>query len=168
MARPGPELTIRPLQATDLRDAAAIIALCNDGDAAQQHQLLERLLARQQADGALLIAELGGKIAGVGRVSYFEPPRDAPENAAPGGYYLLGVNVDPVHRRRGIGKALTEARLRFIARHAPVAWFFTDAENEPSIRLHQALGFRRNTSDFWFPTAKFSASGGLLFSLALR
>ncbi len=168
MARPGPELTIRPLEAADMHDAAAIIALCNDGDAAHQRQLLERLLARHQSDAALLVAELGEKIAGVGRVSYFEPPHDAPENAAPGGYYLLGVNVDPRYRRRGIGKALTEARLDFIARHAPVAWFFTDAENEASIRLHQALGFRRNTSDFWFPTAKFSSSGGLLFSLALR
>ena len=168
MALPGPEPTIRPLVATDAREAAAIVALCNDGDAAHQLQLIERLLARHKSDDALLVAELDGKIVGVGRVSYFEPPQDAPENAAPGGYYLLGVNVDPKHRRRGIGKALTEARLRFIARHAPVAWFFTDAQNEASIRLHQALGFRRNTSDFWFPTAKFSPSGGLLFSLALR
>ena len=168
VARPAPDLVIRPLEAADVPAAAAIIAGCADGDAAHHAGLLERRLARRKADDVQLIAELSGQIAGVGRATYFEPAEDAPENAAPSGFYLLGVNVDPEQRRRGIGRALTQARLTWIARRAPVAWFFTDADNEASIRLHEAFGFRRNTGDFWFPTASFGPHGGLLFSLALR
>ncbi len=148
--------------------AATIIAVCGDGDFEHQLGLLERRLARRTADDALLVAELDGVVVGVGRVAYFEPADGAPKNAAPSGFYLLGVNVDPAHRRRGIGRALTEARLKWIRSRAPVAWFFTDASNEASIRLHEAFGFRENSSDFWFPTAAFGAAGGLLFSLALR
>jgi ribosomal protein S18 acetylase RimI-like enzyme len=159
---------IRPLQVADLQAAASIIATCADGDVARQLGLLERRLAHGKSDDALFVAELGGLLAGVGRVSYFEPAEDAPNNAAPSGYYLLGVNVDPPHRRRGIGKALTKARLGWIEKRASVAWFFTGTANEASIRLHEAFGFRRNTSDFWFPTVDFGESGGILFSLALR
>jgi ribosomal protein S18 acetylase RimI-like enzyme len=168
VARPEPELIIRPLEAADLHAAAAVIAICADGDAQHQLELLQRRLARGKPDDVLIVAELAGQIAGVGRVSYFEPEEGAPGNAAPSGYYLLGVNVDPQYRRRGIGKALTQARLSWIARRAPVAWFFTGASNEASIRLHEAFGFRRNTSDFWFPTVTFGPDGGILFSLALR
>jgi ribosomal protein S18 acetylase RimI-like enzyme len=168
VARPEPELVIRSLEPADLRAAASIIADCADGDADHQRGLLARRLARNAPDDALLVAQLGEPVVAVGRVTYFEPAEDSPQNAAPSGFYLLGVNVHPTYRRRGIGRALTQARLRWIEKRAPVAWFFTDATNEPSIRLHEALGFRRNTSDFWFPTAKFSEHGGLLFSLALR
>jgi ribosomal protein S18 acetylase RimI-like enzyme len=168
VALPEPEIVIRPLHVADLQAAANIIAICADGDVAHQLGLLERRLARGKPDDALIAAELGGRIAGVARVSYFEPAEDAPANAAPSGYYLLGVNVDPRHRRRGVGKALTAARLGWIEKRAPVAWFFTGASNEASIRLHETFGFRRNTSDFWFPTVDFGASGGILFSLALR
>jgi ribosomal protein S18 acetylase RimI-like enzyme len=168
VALPEPEIAIRPLQSADLSAAASIIALCSDGDVAHQLALLGRRLARGRTDDALIVAELAGRIAGVGRVSYFEPAEDAPPNAAPSGYYLLGVNVDPQQRRRGVGKALTAARIAWISKRAPVAWFFTGASNVASIRLHEAFGFRRNTSDFWFPTVDFGASGGVLFSLALR
>lgn len=162
------EIAIRPLQPADLTAAANIIAICADGDFAHQLALLERRLARGRADDALIVAELDGRIAGVGRVSYFEPAEDAPANAAPSGYYLLGVNVDPQYRRRGVGKALTSARITWISKRAPVAWYFTSASNLESIRLHESFGFRRNTSDFWFPTVDFGTSGGVLFSLALR
>ena len=169
MPRPDPtRVAIRSLELPDLNAAATIIALCGDGDVEHQLALLERRLTRRTDDDALLVAELEGIVVGVGRVAYFEPADGAPENAAPSGYYLLGVNVDPAHRRLGIGHALTEARLKWIRTRAPVAWFFTDATNEASIRLHEAFGFRQNSSDFWFPTATFGAAGGRLFSLALR
>jgi ribosomal protein S18 acetylase RimI-like enzyme len=167
---PRPDLSrvvIRSLELPDLKVAATIIALCGDGDVEHQLGLLERRLARRTEDDALLVAELDEAVVGVGRVAYFEAADGAPENAAPSGYYLLGVNVDPAHRRRGIGHALTESRLKWIRSRAKVAWFFTDASNEASIRLHEAFGFRRNSSDFWFPTASFGAAGGILFSLAL-
>ena len=160
-------LAIRPLGQADLEAAAKVIAACMDGDVERQLELLQGRLTRG-IDSALLVAEVDSQVVGVGRVAYFEPAEDAPSNAAPSGWYLLGVNVDAGHRRRGIGKALTVARLKWIGERASVAWFFTDATNEPSIRLHEALGFRLNTRDFWFPTATFGKDGGLLFSLTLR
>jgi len=161
-------VVIRPLVPADLEPAAEIVAVCTDGNVAHQLELLERRLERQAPDSALLVAEVDARIVGVSRVAYFEPAADAPANAAPSGWYLLGVNVDPACRRRGVGRALTVARLSFIAERASTAWFFTDASNEASIALHEALGFRPQTTDFWFPTATFGVGGGVLFSLHLR
>jgi len=152
----------------DLEAAARIVAACTDGNVQHQLELLERRLEGDAPGSALLVAELGSKVVGFGRVAYFEPAVDAPANAAPAGWYLLGVNVEPSYRRRGIGRALTVARLKIIEAQAPVAWFFTEATNQASIRLHTDLGFRENTSDFWFPTATFGRAGGILFSIRLR
>ena len=158
---------IRPLEANDLEPAASIIAQCLDGDVAPQLTLLERRFARGTTDSVLLVAELGRRVVGVARVAYFEPAPDAPKNAAPPGWYLLGVNVDPAYRRRGVGTALTLERLAIIMKHASVAWFFTDASNQASIALHEALGFKPQSRDFWFPTATFANDEGILFSLTL-
>ena len=158
---------IRPLQSADLEVAARIIALCSDGNLERQLALLQGRFARGAPDSALLVAEVDSRVVGVGRVAHFEPAADAPRNAAPSGWYLLGVNVDPEYRRRGIGTALTVARLKWITERAKVAWFFTSASNVASIRLHEALGFRCHTLDFWFPTATFGDDQGMLFSLHL-
>lgn len=137
------------------------------GDVERQLTLLERRFTRGTSDSALLVAELEQKVVGVARVAYFEPGEDAPRNAAPPGWYLLGVNVAPAFRRRGIGTALTLERLEIVLRYASVAWFFTDASNRASIALHEALGFQPQSRDFWFPTVSFSNDQGILFSLCL-
>jgi len=60
---------------------------------------------------------------------------------APPGHYLAGITVDPRWRRRGIGAALTDARLQWIAARADEAFYIVNAHNLASIALHERGGF---------------------------
>jgi len=130
----------------------------------------EAFEARLQKDLALaerytVVADNDGQVLGFGRVRHFEPDRDAPVNVAPTGFYLNGLIVVPEHRGQGLGSRLTEARIAWVAERASQAWYFTDAANEVSIRLHANLGFREVTRDFTFPGA--GPEAGVLFQLDL-
>jgi len=110
------------------------------------------------------VAELG-EIVGYGRVHRFRASADAPPGVAPDGYYLIGLGVSPQHQRHGIGRAITRARLSWIARRASMAWYFTNARNEASLRLHRELGFREVTRDFSYPGVTFEGGVGILSSV---
>lgn len=60
---------------------------------------------------------------------------------APPGQYLGGITVDPAWRRRGIGAALTDARLQWIAARASTAYYVVNVQNGASIDLHRRWGF---------------------------
>jgi ribosomal protein S18 acetylase RimI-like enzyme len=116
----------------------------------------------------LLVADVAGNVVGYGRVRLFEHPPAAPADIAPEGYYLTGVFVHADHRRTGIGRALTEARLTWIAERADEAWFFANALNVASIELHRRLGFEEVTRHFSFPRLVFDGGEGILFRLRLN
>jgi ribosomal protein S18 acetylase RimI-like enzyme len=116
----------------------------------------------------LLVADVAGDVVGYGRVRLFEHPPAAPADIAPEGYYLTGVFVHADHRRTGIGRALTEARLAWIAERADEAWFFANALNVASIELHRRLGFEEVTRNFSFPRLVFDGGDGILFRLRLN
>jgi ribosomal protein S18 acetylase RimI-like enzyme len=115
----------------------------------------------------LVVAEAGGAIAGYGRARLFEPGPDAPADTAPRGYYLTGVFVEPELRRKGLGAALTGARLDWIGGRAADAWFFANARNGASIELHRRFGFEEVTRRFSFPGLAFAGGEGILFRLRL-
>jgi ribosomal protein S18 acetylase RimI-like enzyme len=116
-----------------------------------------------EPDRLLLVAEIGTEIVGYGRVRTFEPGLDAPPETAPAGFYLLGLFVQADFRRRGVGLALTSARMRWIAERADEAWFFSNARNAASIALHRRLGFEEVTRRFSFPGVTFAGGDGVLF-----
>jgi ribosomal protein S18 acetylase RimI-like enzyme len=60
---------------------------------------------------------------------------------APAGHYLGGITVDPAWRRRGVGAALTDARLRWLAARTDEVYFVVNAQNRASIDLHARWGF---------------------------
>ena len=64
-----------------------------------------------------------------------------PESGAPVGFYLGGVSVHPDHRRCGIGRALTRARIDWVWGLSDTVYYFTDDTNVASIRLHAEFGF---------------------------
>jgi aminoglycoside 6'-N-acetyltransferase I len=119
-------------------------------------------LARAQRE--LLVAAVPGSetLAGYGRISRFDPPPDSPANVAPAGWYLGGLLVARAHRRRGIGAALTRARLDWIFARSGEAWYFSNARNDASLALHERLGFVEVTRDFVYPGVGFVGGVGVL------
>lgn len=113
-------------------------------------------------DRMLHVADDAGRIAGYARTTYWERPADAPPNAAPTGWYLIGLVVSPDYRRRGVGRALTDARLAAVAARASEVWYFANALNRSSLDLHTGLGFEEVTRDFWFPGLTFDGGEGVL------
>lgn len=137
------------------RDHRAVTARLRD-DVVDPDRLV--LVARDRVDGGLL---------GYGRVGFLRPPDitsadRAPTGCAPAGWYLIGLVVDPEQRRRGIGTALTTARMRSVGDRADHVWYFTNARNRVSLELHAGLGFREMTRDFWVPGVTFDGGVGVL------
>jgi ribosomal protein S18 acetylase RimI-like enzyme len=152
---------VRPARADDLAPHLALALSERAEGVAVARPRFERDL--EEAERCLFVATVDGAFAGYGRVARFEPPEDAPANVAPAGLYLLGALVARRFRRRGVGRALTRARMAWALERAGEVWYFASARNEASHRLHDGLGFEEVTRDFWFPRAKFDGGVGVLF-----
>ena len=174
------------IRAATRENAPAVARLIADREGGEFARHLEKVhveLTREDIGRRrlLVVAELGGAaegsagsvgggVVGFGRIAYCAPTADAPPNAAPAGWYLGGVIVEPAHRRVGIGRELTRWRLAWLReRGAAEAWFVVNADNRASIDLHAALGFHEVTRDFVQPGVTFSGRGeGILFRLELQ
>jgi ribosomal protein S18 acetylase RimI-like enzyme len=139
------------------RDRAAFVALARSVGVARASA--ERHFDEDVASGdrLLLVAEVDGTVAGYGRTLPFGPGRNAPA-----GLYLLGMAVDERRRRRGLGTALTRARMAWAIERAGSAWYFTNARNAASLAVHTRLGFREVTRDFDVPGVTFAGGVGVL------
>ncbi|PIS47788.1 MAG: hypothetical protein COT17_01620 [Elusimicrobia bacterium CG08_land_8_20_14_0_20_51_18] len=61
-----------------------------------------------------------------------------------GRWILDGLRVDPKHRERGIGKALTGARIRYaVSKGAKEIWYCCAADNLLSTCCHTRFGFKK-------------------------
>jgi L-amino acid N-acyltransferase len=94
------------------------------------------LMAHREASHPVIVARVEGEVAGFSAYGEFR--------AWPGYSSTVehSVHVAPEHRRQGIGRALLEElieRAREAGLHVMVAGI--DAENHPSLRLHEELGF---------------------------
>jgi aminoglycoside 6'-N-acetyltransferase I len=107
----------------------------------------------------VLVVEVDGKVVGWAKTHHYDEASDS----APAGHYLGGVNVHPDFQRRGIGSALTRARLDWIWDRAPDAWFVTNARNVASIELHARLGFTEIARANEFHGTTFEGGVGILF-----
>lgn len=85
----------------------------------------------------VVIAEVNGELVGAAKTHFHKQG----DGDVPAGHYLGGVLVAPAHRRRGIGSALTRARLEWIWSHTDRAYYFANEHNTASIQLHEAFGF---------------------------
>jgi GNAT superfamily N-acetyltransferase len=80
----------------------------------------------------------------------------------------MGLVVHPDHRRRGVGAALTQARLDWMSTQAEEAWYFANARNAASIALHASFAFEEVTRSFFFPRVDFDHGEGILFLRRFR
>lgn len=119
-------------------------------------------VARAARAGTTGGSAAGDRVVGYGRVS--RHVSSGAEREAPSGAYLGGLMVDPAHRGRGVGTALTLARMRalFEDHGADCVWYFANARNHASLALHERLGFREVTRDFWYPGVGFDGGEGVL------
>ena len=100
-------------------------------------------LSRTVRDGqqrALFVADASGQVVGYGRVVCTDagpavPADTAVPRAAPPGWYLLGLVVDEAWRRRGIGEALTKARMAWVSERSSRLYCFTSHANLASQAL---------------------------------
>ncbi|MCA9727026.1 MAG: GNAT family N-acetyltransferase [Candidatus Eisenbacteria bacterium] len=163
------DLVVRPAVLDDLADLVMIQAAREGGDVSDHAARLRDALDanRTTPHGTILVAEIEGKLAGLAKTTYFKPAADAPENVAPAGWYLSGVIVSPEHRRKGIGRSLTRARLDWIAKRDRWVYYFANARNQVSIDLHREFGFEEITRDFTFPGVTFDGGVGILFRVNL-
>lgn len=107
------------------------------GDPERWRSQLRRSVERR--DGCVFLAEHDGEVVGYGKAAPCAPR--GTEDAAPAGLYLTGVVVAPAWRRRGVGAALTVARLAWSRGRAEQVWAFTNARNTGSLAMHGRLGF---------------------------
>ena len=138
-SRKRAEFIIRPGAERDVAACARLVVALGAGEKAAWQQTLTRTV-RDGARRALFVAEARGQVVGYGRVVCIEADPKA-EGAAPAGWYLLGLVVDQAWRRRGIGEALTTARMAWVAERADRIYYFTAPGNRVSRELHQRLGF---------------------------
>lgn len=109
-------------------------------------------LDKQQKKRAIWVVESEyAEVVAWTRACFFRPAPDAPTNSIPEGWYLMGVNVLPSWRRRGLGTALCQLRLDWLRTRTEVVWTFTDHDNFASIALHKNLGFQITRGDVWSP-----------------
>lgn len=102
---------------------------------------------RDGVDRVLFVAEVGSSIVGYGRAVHATAPAD------PEGWYLLGVAVSEAWRRRGIGEALTRARMEWVANRSDQIYYFTHEDNLASQALHERLGFVEMSTPFVPPAS---------------
>jgi GNAT superfamily N-acetyltransferase len=129
------------------------------GEAAAWRTSFERSLAVE--DRMTFVAVMDGRVAGHGTAGWFAPSALAPDSTAPDGWYLLGLVVDPVSRRHGIGRELTRARLAWLRTRTHRVWYFASSANLASIDLHAELGFDLAANNIEVPGVAFTASGQL-------
>jgi aminoglycoside 6'-N-acetyltransferase I len=111
----------------------------------------------------LLVAEVDGVIAAFGQAHHLD---EHAIDSAPPGWYLTGVTVLPAYRRAGLARRLTTARLDWISERADETWYFANAQNAASIRLHEALGFSEVSRAPAIHGVSFDGGEGVLFRLA--
>jgi len=147
------------------RDLDAVVALAVEAAPERAREAWREVLEEEceHPERLLLVAEVEGELVGYGRARLLDAI-----GGAPTGYYLTGLFVRAGSRRAGVGAALTEARLRWIAERADEAWFFANARNDASIALHRRFGFEEVTRDFDVPGVTFDGGQGILFRSPLR
>lgn len=140
-----------------LRDIAAIISI-EEQSRPNQPSSAALEAAVRDPDRHVVVASVDGETVGWGKTHFW----DYDDGPAPLGHYLGGVTVLPVWRRRGVGAALTAARLQWIWTRAPAAWYVVNARNLASIELHRRWNFTEMARGPKFHTTTFTGGVGLL------
>ncbi len=157
---PLDDMTVRPAEDADLPACAVLMAEREGGDRRVWLERLRYWLAHGQR---VFVAQGAGRVVAYGRLSWLTPGAEGGRNA-PDGWYLNGIVVAGGFRRRGLGRALTLARCRWVWDRGERVHFVVNAANRASMDLHREIGFREVTRDFVLPGVTFTGGEGVLFT----
>lgn len=165
--RPPAQISLRPATKGDV-DAILRIEVVSGRAAGSVGSAEGYRRAIADPDRCVLIAETidaeGRTIVGWAKTHHLVEAVDP----APPGHYLAGLTVDPAWRRRGVGAALTDARLQWIAGRATTASYVVNVRNRASIDLHRRWGFTEVLRAPRLMGVGFDGGVGLLMRLELR
>jgi ribosomal protein S18 acetylase RimI-like enzyme len=130
----GP-VRVRPATGDDLDVCGRLLLEAYGGASAAWH---ERLAAALAAGELFLVAVRDDDVVGHARAGRRAP--DRADDAAPAGWYVTGLVVDPAHRRGGVARRLLADLLAHRPEGEPV-WSFVNARNAASLALHRRAGF---------------------------
>jgi len=109
------------------------------------------------------VAIVDGTIQAYARAGFIRMAEKPGAEGMPDGWYLTGVNVDDVFRRRGIGRYLVEHRLRWLSERTDTIRYFVSRQNQASIDLHANFGFVLERKGISFPRTDFGPREGDLY-----
>ena len=161
-------MTPEPVRRATVADIPQMVALAADHVPGEVDKLVEdlttRLTASDTCAGFVVVDD--DDIVGWGIVRHVEPTVVDAAHAPPG-WYLMGVIIRGDRHRRGYGAALTRARLDWLGSRADHVYYFTDADNQASRRLHASFGFQRVRDGLTHRTLTFDGGPMTLFTLDL-
>jgi len=134
------QVQVRPATGADVPAAARMIADDRHEDVGIWTERLGLDLA--DAERIFVVADVAGEVVGFGQARVTQNPDNHP-GLPPSGWYLSGMTVAPAWRRRGIGEALTRARLHLLATRARTVHYLAEPGNLATVALHAKLGFTR-------------------------
>ncbi len=97
-------------------------------------------IAREEIRWYNFVASVEGEVVGYAVCRYHAWSERNGDPGLPEGWYLAGLSVLPSHRRRGVGRALTEHRITWLSERTDMVYYTVAEVNGPSIDLHEALG----------------------------
>lgn len=116
--------------------------------------------------GPLFVATFKNHIVGYGRCGFFDSLSGRAiyglTDEAPKGYYLKGVLTDESVRGMGVGKHLTRLRNDWVKERADRIYCILQSTNLPSLKMHEALGYKIIKRDLRYQNIENDRSGLLL------
>jgi len=97
-------------------------------------------IAREEVRWHNFVASVKGEVVGYAICRYHAWGERNGDSGLPEGWYLAGLSVLPSHRRRGVGRSLTEHRITWVSERTDVVYYTVAEANGPSIALHEAVG----------------------------
>ena len=155
---PAP-VEVRPARLDDVAACARLAVARTGGDLTTWEA---RLAADLDRDTVLVTVAVVGATVGMGRVGWISWSEPASTDAAPDGYYLTDLVVDPAWRRYGLAEQMTRARLAWVWERDTTAWYVANSRNRVSLELHEKLGFRVVADDISIAGMTFVGGHGVL------
>ncbi len=164
----GPDV-VRPARPEDAEGIIELTCARHDLDPQVVRPRIQKELAgiARKEPWCVFVAQIGHHLVGFARARRMEHARDGLPLVLPEGWYLTGVIVDPVWRRRGLGEALTSARLAWLRRRTDAAYYVASRENKASIALHERFGFHEIARGFAYPRAGLTPDRSVAYELLL-